>query len=221
MKRLALAVLVLLAGAGAGHAQSLEDRLRGQLVSVTEQLRELQAKQAAQADLEQENAQLKKRLATADAEIHALRRNRSKVEQVEATGPLTAQIAGLTQAKAEGEATLRAAREENTRLNGEAGRLQDENQKTKAALAEADQNLERCEVKNVQAIQIAKAVLTAYQRVSIADVLARKEPLTGLMRPRIEKLEQDYADRIQDSRLDLTAKPPAPANPAPPPSQRP
>lgn len=221
MKRILFAVLAFSVGAGAAHAQTLEDRLRSQLVAVTNQLRELQAKQAAQSSSDQEVADLRRRLAADDAEIRALRRQ-PRAAPSDVVGPLQAKVQSLTQAQAQNEAALTAAQDTNAQLSAAATRLQAENAALKTAVAGGAQSLELCRSKNLQAIQAAKDILAAYRRVSVADVLARKEPMTGLARTRIENLERDYSDRISDSRFDAQPKPaPASAPEAPPPPHRP
>ena len=193
---------------GLAQAQSLESRLRAQLVAVNGRLQDLQNSQAAlvaeKNAAEADRDALKRRLAAAEsrgrgprpADGAELARYKAKIEEADG-------------ARAQGEADLAAARAEIARLAAQARQDQSERERLSAAVALADANTAVARAKNAEAIAVAKEVLAAYERVSFADVMARKEPFTGLERVRIEKLEQDYRDRLYESRLDVPPKPPA------------
>jgi hypothetical protein len=209
---LALAATTVAAGA---HAQSMEDRLRAQLVAVTAQLHDLQARQAAPPAPSADEAKRKARLAAAQAEIRTLR-GRPTPDQAKAdTAPLQAQIATLTQARAADQAALASERQALAQANEALAQLQAADQQMKAVQAADTRSLEMCRAKNVQALQVARYLLKAYRQVSVADVLARDEPVAGIARARIEQIEQTYADQIYQSRLD--ASPPVTPAPASPP----
>ena len=78
-----------------------------------------------------------------------------------------------------------------------------------AALAARETDLGVCRAKNAELIDTAKALLAAYRGVTVADVLARREPLTGLKRVQFEQAAQDYGDRIHNGRLDVRPRPSA------------
>jgi hypothetical protein len=209
---LALAASTVAAGA---HAQSIEDRLRAQLVAVTAQLHDLQARQAATPAPSADDARLKARLAAAQAQIRALERRPTPDQAKADTAPLQAQIAALTQARAADEATLASEREALAQANQALAQLQASDQQMKAVQAADARSLEACRAKNVQALQVARGLLKAYRQVSVADILARREPVAGLARTRIEQIEQTYADQIYQSRVDASP-PSAPAPTSPP-----
>jgi hypothetical protein len=52
------------------------------------------------------------------------------------------------------------------------------------------------ETKNLQLYQTANEILVRYQKFSLGDALAAKEPFTGLSRAKLENLVQDYKDKI-------------------------
>lgn len=197
---------------GLAQAQSLESRLRAQLVAVNGRLQDLQNSQAAL--VAGKNA--------AEAERDALKR-RLAVAESKGRGPRPADGAELAvykakadeavAARAQGDADLAAARAEVARLTVQARQDQSERERLSAAVALADANTAAVRAKNAEAIAVAKEILAAYERISFADVMARKEPFTGLERVRIERLEQDYGDRLYESRLDVPPKPPAGAAP--------
>lgn len=201
------ALLPLLASPA--FAQSLEDRLRTQLVAVTAELRGAQSRQAAltaQKDAaEKERDELRRRLSGTEGQLRAARRKAA--EPVVDTGKIDA----LTQSVAEARAEAETVRVQAAQLTAERDQAVTERDKLKTEVVQRDEALRLARAKNDQAIAVAKDILETLSNVGVADVLARKEPLTGLHRVRIQKLEQDFGDRIYDSRLDV--RPPAEARP--------
>jgi hypothetical protein len=221
MKRNALLALLVWAFASGAQAQSIEDRLRAQLVSVTAQLRDLQAQQAAQPASAGDTGQLKAKLAAAEAEMRTLKR-RPAVGATKADTPLLqVQIASLTQAKTAAETALAAKDEALSKANAALAQAETENRQLKTAEAADARNLALYRAKNEQALQVARYLLKAYRNVSVADILARKEPVTGIARARIEQAEQDYADQIYQNRIDATPPVPPRTAPAASPSSKP
>jgi chromosome segregation ATPase len=206
MRRAVIALILSLTATGVAHAQTLEDRLRSQLVAVNGRLQDLQNSQAAlvaqKTAAEAERDALKRRLATSEAQARAARRD--------VNGPQLAQYKAqadqAVQARAQGEAELAAARAEVARLTQQVQQDQAERERLSASLVEARSGAETARAKNAQAITVAKEILDAYGRVSVADVVARREPFIGLKRVQIEKLEQDYGDRLYGARLDVPAQ---------------
>ncbi len=184
------------------QAQSMEDRLRAQLSSVTAQLRDLQSNQttlqAEKTAAEQERDALKGRLVAAEATAHAAQRHPSVApaaadvsKEKEQMGALAQEVTRLTQVNA----TLVSDKE---RLAKEA--------------VDKDAVLTVCQTKNAQAVKIARELLVAYHDVDVGDIMGKSEPITGLDRVEFEQLEQDYGDKIYDSQLSATVKPAATAN---------
>lgn len=225
MRAMIAALAVLAAFGGGAQAQTLEDRLRSQLVSVTAQLRQVQAGQgqlqAQAAAAEKDRDALKTKLATAQAQLRVARRApAATAPSISPAGLAQAQAQSqqLAQANAQMQAELTTLRADNGRLTGQLDQLQGEHTRASTALATGEQGLAVCKAKNAQAIAVAKDILAAYDRVGLAGVLARKEPFTRLKRVEIERIEQGYGDRLYDSRLDARprsnpvggVKPPAP-----------
>jgi chromosome segregation ATPase len=206
MRRAVIALILSLTATGVAHAQTLEDRLRSQLVAVNGRLQDLQNSQAAlvaqKTAAEAERDALKRRLATSEAQARAAKRD--------VNGPQLAQYKAqadqAVQARAQGEAEIAVARAEVARLTQQVQQDRAERDRLSASLVEARSGAEAARAKNAQAITVAKEILDAYGRVSVADVVARREPFIGLKRVQIEKLEQDYGDRLYGARLDVPAK---------------
>jgi hypothetical protein len=195
MRKVFVVAYLALAGIGTAQAQSLEDRLRAQLSSVTAQLRSLQDGQATleaqKAAAERERNNLKAKLADAQAGLHAAQRHAPSPPTVMDTdtakklAAAAAEVSHLTQLNA-------ALVSDKERLSKEAS--------DKMTLIDV------CQTKNAQAVQIAQELLLAYHDVGLGAVLAKDEPLTGLERVKFEQLEQDFGDKIYNSRLAVPAR---------------
>jgi predicted nucleic acid-binding Zn-ribbon protein len=199
---------------GVAQAQSLEDRLRSQLVSTVTQLRALQASQAdlaAQKDAaEKANAPLKAQVSKLQAELAAARRAPRPAAVRVVAAPQSdvdkTRLAELQQAHAQDQAELTAARADRSRLDQSSAGLKADHDRLTARLTADETGLAACRSKNLQAIAVAKEILAAYDQITFGRVIARKEPFTGLERVKIQDLSQDYGDRIYHSRLDVTPR---------------
>jgi chromosome segregation ATPase len=79
-------------------------------------------------------------------------------------------------------------------------------------------NLEEQEAKNLELYKTGSEILTRYEKFSLGDALAAKEPFIGKTRVKMETLVQDYQDKLTDNLTGTekkaapeTEKKPAPA----------
>jgi chromosome segregation ATPase len=56
------------------------------------------------------------------------------------------------------------------------------------------------EFKNRELFRLASEILTRYEKFSLGEALAAREPFTGLTRVKLENLVQDYQDKISEQR---------------------
>lgn len=91
----------------------------------------------------------------------------------------------------------------------------------RASLAVEKARLERLvadrERKNLELFQVGNEILTRYKKFGLGTAIAAREPFTGITRVKLEGLVQDYADQLEDGRIQLSdgeEKAP-PAKPAP------
>lgn len=219
MRRTAIAVIIALTVTGAARAQSLEDRLRSQLTATVSQLRDAKAGQAdlaaQKARAEQERDALKAKLAAAEAKLRGAR--------AETRPSPDASGAALDKAKAEqlalDQVQLDATVAENRRLTQQIAQLRTEHDQQAAQLTANTQSLAVCRAKHAEVVTLAKEILAAYDHVTGAGMLQRREPFTGLKRVQVQKLVQGFGDRLYDSRLDAQPKAPSTSPPAAPPPQ--
>jgi hypothetical protein len=135
-----------------------------------------------------------------DAKIKALIKSRTedKAASDQALAALNAKIAEqaaeLTQVKAE---------LEKAKATGEAAAaLAASKEAERAALQAANNVLERItadrETRNVALFKLANEILDRYEKFSLGQALAAKEPFVGTTRTRLQNLVQDYKDKILD-----------------------
>lgn len=204
--RSALALgLALLASSGA-HAEGMEERLRTQLRSTTQQLQALQSEQAQAAAA---RSAAESQLSTAQAQIKRLEAELAKARQQ--NEQLAGQQAALHEAA---QAQVAASNEQVgkfkqayeellTRARGvEATRVQ-----LTGDLAARDEQLQQCTTRNHEMYQVAREVLDAYERIDVADVVKLRQPFASRARVKFEELAQSYGDRLYDTQFDAALAP--------------
>lgn len=204
--RSALALgLALLASSGA-HAEGMEERLRTQLRSTTQQLQALQSEQAQAAAA---RSAAESQLSTAQAQIKRLEAELAKARQQ--NEQLAGQQAALHEAA---QAQVAASNEQVgkfkqayeellTRARGvEAARVQ-----LTGDLAARDEQLQQCTTRNHEMYLVAREVLDAYERIDVADVVKLRQPFASRARVKFEELAQSYGDRLYDTQFDAALAP--------------
>jgi small-conductance mechanosensitive channel len=162
-------LLLLLITTGAS-AEGMEERLRTQLRSTTQQLQALQSEQAQAS------------AARIAAETQA-KQAQAQIKQ------LTAEQVGKF--KKAYEDLLVIARGKET----ERARLQ-------AQLTERDTQVQQCSVKNQQMYGVAQQLLTAYEKIDVADVMSIRQPFASSTRVKFEELAQGFGDGLYLNRFD-------------------
>jgi chromosome segregation ATPase len=78
----------------------------------------------------------------------------------------------------------------------------------RASLAVEKARLERLvadrERKNLELFQVGNEILTRYKKFGLGTAISAREPFTGITRVRLEGLVQDYADKLEDGRIQLS-----------------
>src|SRR6201991_57406 len=192
------------------HAQSgsLEDRLRAQLRSTVEQLRQLQDTQSQlQADKSSAEQQRDKALAdlkAAQGELDASKGKSGAQEQAERS--LAAERAShakdsneLTKVKAAYDALLAESRTQDT-----------QRQQAQGALKARDTQLQTCEAKNVQLYKVGHDILDAYEHIDLGTFMKTRQPFAESARVKYDEIAQQYGDQMYAGKYDPNALP-APA----------
>ena len=183
------------------HAEGMEERLRTQLRSTTQQLQTLQSQQA-QASAAQLAAQNEAK--AAQAQIKQL-----TAELAKAKG-LAEQLAGQQQnLHNQAQAQVAASSEQVGKFKKAYDELlvmarakEAERSKLQAQLAERDTQVQQCSVKNQQMYGVAKQILSAYETIDVAEVMKIRQPFAGSARVKFDELAQGFGDELYKTQFD-------------------
>ena len=183
------------------HAEGMEERLRTQLRSTTQQLQALQSQQA-QASAAQLAAQNEAK--AAQAQIKQLTAELAKARGV------AEQLAGQQQnLHNQAQAQVAASSEQVGKFKKAYDELlvmarakEAERSKLQAQLAERDTQVQQCSVKNQQMYGVAKQILTAYENIDVAEVMKIRQPFAGSARVKFDELAQGFGDELYKTQFD-------------------
>ncbi|MGR3889703.1 DNA repair protein [Pseudomonas sp. 1152_12] len=193
--------LLLVLFATGASAEGMEERLRTQLRSTTQQLQALQSEQAqasaarlaAEAQAKQAQVQIKQLTAE-------LEKARGMAEQLtgqqqslhsQAQAQMAASNAQIGKFKKAYDELLVLAKGKET----ERARLQ-------AQLTERDTQVQQCSAKNQQMYGVAQQLLTAYEKIDVAEVMSIRQPFASSARVKFEELAQGFGDELYRNRFD-------------------
>lgn len=198
--RILSGLLLVLVATGVS-AEGMEERLRTQLRSTTQQLQALQSEQAqasaariaAEAQARQAQAQIKQ----LSAELEKARGAAEQLagQQQSLHNQAQAQVAASNEQvgkfkKAYDELLVLAKGKETERA-----RLQ-------AQLSERDTQVQQCSAKNQQMYGVAKQLLAAYEKIDVAEVMSIRQPFASSARVKFEELAQGFGDELYLNRFD-------------------
>ena len=183
------------------NAEGMEERLRTQLRSTTQQLQALQSQQA-QASAAQLAAQNEAK--AAQAQIKQLSAELAKAKGV------AEQLAGQQQSlHSQAQAQVAASAEQTGKFKKAYDELlvlarakEAERSKLQAQLTERDTQVQQCSVKNQQMYGVAKQILTAYENIDVAEVMKIRQPFAGSARVKFDELAQGFGDELYKTQFD-------------------
>lgn len=192
--------LGLLIATGA-NGEGMEERLRTQLRSTTQQLQALQSQQA-QASAAQLAAQNEAKAAQAQIKLLT-------AELAKAKG-LAEQLAGQQQSlHSQAQAQVAASAEQTGKFKKAYDELlvlargkEAERAKLQAQLTERDTQVQQCSAKNQQMYGVAKQILTAYENIDVAEVMKIRQPFAGSARVKFDELAQGFGDELYKTQFD-------------------
>ena len=198
--RFVLLGLGLLIATGA-NAEGMEERLRTQLRSTTQQLQALQSQQA-QASAAQLAAQNEAK--AAQAQIKQLTAQLAKAQG------LAEQLAGQQQSlHSQAQAQVAASVEQTGKFKKTYDDLlvmargkEAERARLEAQLSERDTQVQQCSAKNQQMYGVAKQILTAYENIDVAEVMKIRQPFAGSARVKFDELAQGFGDDLYKTQFD-------------------
>lgn len=186
------------------QAQTMEERLRGELRNTTQQLQRLQSEQAqlnvakqsaeSQRDaLQAELDQLKKGLARAESRALTLAEQQEQLRN-EANSRLSSshnQLAEVRQA-------YDGLANQSKQLEAQVGTLSQ-------TLKQRDHELQVCSLKNDQLFSAGQEILRAYENFSTGDLLALRQPFSSSTRVAFEMKAQSFGDALYEQKFDRRA----------------
>ncbi|HVU24584.1 MAG TPA: phage major capsid protein [Opitutus sp.] len=180
--------------------EASEAKLREALRNVTLQLRTAESDRAAQqnanAALTDDNKALTAKLEAVKKDF-ADERTATDKTIADLKKQLAARESDLAQAKETGEKWEASQKEAAALATGkEAERAKLEQKNLELARLLADR-----EAKNLALFQTANEILTRYEKFSLGEALAAREPFVGRTRTKLENLVQDYEDKLNDQRV--------------------
>lgn len=159
------------------------------------------------------------RLRSAETERNSLLDEKNRVEQekkalTEKVDAFTKQaasdketIATLTSKATEQETTLSQAKDAMDNLKAAHDQAAAVAQKEKALHDQVagqvvllQRKVSDREAKNRELFKLANEILTRYEKFSLGEALAAREPFAGVMRVKLENLIQDYQDKLSEQR---------------------
>ncbi|KVN21068.1 MULTISPECIES: hypothetical protein [unclassified Burkholderia] len=194
----------LLLAAGGARAQGIEDKLRSQLRSTVQELRQLQDGQAQlQADkaaAEKQRDDALAQLKTAQAQLAAARGDsgagaaaKRALAQERALREQDAQ--SLAKYKSSNEALLAAARAHDAQR----AQWRDD-------VAARDTQLTTCEAHNAALYRVGHEILEAYEHVGFGAIVASRQPFAQSARVKYDELAQRYGDALYAGKYDRAAR---------------
>ena len=183
----------------------LRDALRASLIQLQDAQTQLATAQAAQAQSEKDNADLKTKVAALSTQIDDL--NHKSVEDKATADKSIADLNGqITQDNDQITKFNEAIKEWKVAYN-QAANIARAKEAARADLAVQVINLQRLvedrERKNLDLYHTGEEILTRYQDYSLGDALASKEPFLGNERVHLQTLVQDYNDKLLDSKVTI------------------
>lgn len=194
-----LAGALMLSVTGA-HAQSIEEKLRSQLRSTAQELRQLQDNQAQlQADktaAEQDRDKALAQLKDAQAQLAATK-GQSGAE-VAAERALSAEKSShaqdsrqLAKYKSSYEELLTASRARDAQRT-----------QWQSEIKQSDTQLQMCKAKNTELYRVGHEILDAYEHVGFGTFMASRQPFAQGARVKYDEIEQRYGDALYSGKYD-------------------
>lgn len=200
-RRLAAAVALCAAGLSIGsaaQAESMEERLRAQLRSTTQQLQQLQSEQA-QINAAKTAAETQRDAAQKELESLRAQLAKSRGQAEKLAGQQEAMLESVQAQAAASHAQLGKYKGAYDELLTLSRAKETERVALARTLAQRDEEVKVCVAKNREMYAAGKEILNAYERISTGDILALKQPFAGKARVQFEEQAQAYGDKLYDA----------------------
>jgi hypothetical protein len=200
----------------ADQANTVEERLRGQLRSTMLQLRDAQNQAATLQSAQAEDEKQKKALTDRVDELTKQAAS-DKDAATKTIADLNAKVTDQTTQINQMKDALDKWKEAYNKAVEVATTKEAQRAKFESQAILLQRRVENDESKNLALYQLGKEVLNRYEKFGLGTAITSREPFVGITKVKLENLVQDYSDKLTDQ----TVKPgaaPAPARPATSPS---
>lgn len=201
----ALALLALLpigrvtAGEPTNNPETkLREALRNSMLQLRDAQNQVATLQAAQTESDQEKATLNEKIKELNAQLAAL--TKQSAEQKETSEK---SIAALNAKVTDQDSQLTRFKEALEKWKGSYNQLlalartkEAERSRLAAETILLQRKVEDRETKNAELFKLSNEILARYEKFSLGDALAAKEPFVGSSRVKLENLVQDYQDKL-------------------------
>ncbi|MBN3791671.1 hypothetical protein [Burkholderia sp. Ac-20353] len=202
----------LLSAAGSAGAQSIEDKLRGQLRSTVQELRQLQD---AQAQLQAEKTAAEQQRDAALTQLKAAQAQAAAAKG-ESSGEAAAKRA-LAQERSAREQDAQALAKYKSSYEDllTVSRARDaQHTQMQTEISARDTQLKTCAAHNAELYRVGHEILDAYEHVGIGTFFASRQPFARAARVKYDDLAQRYGDALYAGKYDPAARPAVAANAA-------
>jgi hypothetical protein len=201
----------------ADQANTVEERLRGQLRSTMLQLRDAQNQAATLQSAQAEDEKQKKALTDRVDELTKQAAS-DKDAATKTIADLNAKVTDQTTLINQMKDALDKWKEAYNKAVEVATTKEAQRAKFESQAIGLQRRVENDENKNLALYKLGKEVLNRYEKFGLGTAITSREPFVGITKVKLENLVQDYSDKL----MDQTVKPgaaPAPERPATSPSQ--
>jgi chromosome segregation ATPase len=178
----------------------LRDALRNSMLAERDAQNQIVTLQAAQAQSDKDNADLKAQAAVLNGRISALAKQAAsdRAGSDATIAGLKSQITDLTTQNGSLTASLEAWKKDDADKTALAASKEAARAELAGQVITLQRTVDTREIENLQLFQTGNEILDRYKAFSLGDALAAKEPFTGLARVKLQEQVQDYRDKLLD-----------------------
>lgn len=203
-------LLAALVAAPAAAGDKKADREKQMQRRLQQQMQQMQGQVAG---LEQDKAQLGQDLAAAEKTAKAAGGRAARLARELKTEKAQREVQGkeLEQAKQDLAATRERLAQTEARLADTAKNLartgqtlaetEADKRRLEGVKARQERDIALCEDKNLQLYQTGRELMVRFEQKSCGEIMAQKEPFTGIKRVEIENLLEEYRDKLDGQKL--------------------
>lgn len=207
---LAMAIATMLWGSASANSDNKASREREALRRAQMQLQQVQEQVST---LAQEKAGLGKELERFRSQAKAAQGKLRKAERGLADEKIRAEqlareaealkqdLASTRSRLADTEGKLAETTKTLSQIQQTLARTEADKRALEGVKVRQEKEIAACEGKNLKLYQIGRELMTRFEKKTCGEILAQKEPFTGLKRVEVENLLEEYRDKLDEQKL--------------------